>query len=207
MCTNHINVDLGFTKEPFPAGTHMCLIYDSDDERLDVISRFISSGLKSGERVGYFCDGDTTDGVKEWLTDRGVDIEGAEANNQLILETASNVYYPGGEFVPERMMDNLIAFHNHAVENNYPSSRVTGEMCWATRGVKGSERLIEYESHGKVFLARYPVTVVCQYDARKFDGATLLECLKVHPYMIVYGQIVRNPYYSSEYIPGVSHSS
>jgi hypothetical protein len=185
----------------------MCLIYDSDEERLDVISKFVESGLKSGERVGYFCDDETTDGVKEWLTEKGVNIAEAEANNQLILAPASTVYYPTGEFVPEQMMDNLIAFHNYAVENNYPSSRVTGEMCWATRGVKGSERLIEYESQGKVFLARYPVTVVCQYDANKFDGAILLECLKVHPFMIVYGQIVRNPYYSSEYKPRISHSS
>lgn len=207
MCTDNLNVDLGFTREHFPAGTHMCLIYDSDEERLDVISKFVESGLKSGERVGYFCDDETTDGVKEWLTGKGVDIAGAEANNQLILAPASQVYYPTGQFVPEQMMDNLIAFHKYAEENKYPSSRVTGEMCWATRGVEGSERLIEYESHGKVFLAKYPVTVVCQYDANKFDGATLLECLKVHPYMIVYGQIVRNPYYSSEYKPRISHSS
>jgi hypothetical protein len=65
---------------------------------------------------------------------------------------------------------------------------------------------MEYEANGKVFLNKYPVTVVCQYHADKFDGATLLECLKVHPFMIVYGQIVRNPYYSSEYIPRMKYN-
>lgn len=207
MCTNHVNVDLGFTKELFPAGTHMCLIYDSDEERLDVISKFMSKGIESGEKVGYFCDSETTEGVKNWLTEKGIDVEEAEKRNQFIIATAENVYYPNGEFIPEQMLDNLSAFHNSAVENNFPASRVTGEMCWATRGVKGSNRLIEYESQGKVFLNRYPVTVICQYDAKKFDGVTLLECLKVHPYMIVYGQIVRNPYYSSEYKPRFVHTS
>jgi hypothetical protein len=36
---------------------------------------------------------------------------------------------------------------------------------------------------------------VCQYDANRFDGATILKCLEVHPYMIVHGQVVHNPYY------------
>ena len=33
-------------------------------------------------------------------------------------------------------------------------------------------------------------------DARRFDGATILDVLRVHPMMIVHGQIVRNPYYT-----------
>ena len=138
------------------------------------------------------------------MINKGVDIKSAEKSQQLMLATAGNVYYPTGEFKPQDMLQTLAAFYNDACEKNYQASRITGEMCWATRGVPGSERLIEYESQGKTFLATYPVTVVCQYDANKFDGATLLECLKVHPYMIVYGQIVRNPYYSSEYIPAIN---
>ena len=35
----------------------------------------------------------------------------------------------------------------------------------------------------------------CQYDARRFDGATLFDVLNVHPMMIIRGQVVRNPYY------------
>ncbi|HEV2013048.1 MAG TPA: MEDS domain-containing protein [Candidatus Dormibacteraeota bacterium] len=27
---------------------------------------------------------------------------------------------------------------------------------------------------------RFPVVAICQYDARKFDGSTLLEALKIH---------------------------
>jgi hypothetical protein len=36
---------------------------------------------------------------------------------------------------------------------------------------------------------------MCQYDARRFDGATLFKVLQVHPYMVAQGQIVRNPFY------------
>jgi hypothetical protein len=201
MCMSDHKINLGFTEEVFPAGTHMCLIYTSEEERNHVISKFIDSGLKSGEKVAYFCDETTTENSKKWLSEKGVDFSAVKKAGQFTVAKTSDVYYPTGKFVPELMLDNLSAFHNSACEQNFPASRITGEMCWATRGVPGSERLMEYESQGKVFLAKYPVTVVCQYDATRFDGATLLECLKVHPYMIVYGQIVSNPYYSSEYVP------
>ena len=50
MCTNHVNVNLGFSEELFPAGPHVCLIYNSEEERNDVISKFIEAGLKNNEK-------------------------------------------------------------------------------------------------------------------------------------------------------------
>jgi hypothetical protein len=41
----------------------------------------------------------------------------------------------------------------------------------------------------------YPYTACCQYDARRFDGETIMDVLSVHPVMIVRGQLVKNPYY------------
>jgi hypothetical protein len=40
-----------------------------------------------------------------------------------------------------------------------------------------------------------PLTVMCQYDARKFDGSTIYDVINVHPIMIVRGHILRNPFY------------
>ena len=46
-------------------------------------------------------------------------------------------------------------------------------------------------------VANFPHSGMCQYDARRFDGATLFKVLKLHPWMIVRGKIVQNPYYMS----------
>jgi hypothetical protein len=46
-----------------------------------------------------------------------------------------------------------------------------------------------------LLVREYPINVVCQYDARAFDGATILDILKVHPLMIVRGNIIRNPFF------------
>jgi NADH:ubiquinone oxidoreductase subunit B-like Fe-S oxidoreductase len=70
-------------------------------------------------------------------------------------------------------------------------------MTWTLKGIPGSERLLEYEVLLSTVIANFPHSGMCQYDARRFDGATLFNVLKVHPWMIVRGKIVQNPYYIS----------
>lgn len=47
---------MGFTDERFPMGTHMCLIFDDEDERRKVISKFLAAGMYKREKVAYFAD-------------------------------------------------------------------------------------------------------------------------------------------------------
>ncbi|MCK4890834.1 MAG: MEDS domain-containing protein [Candidatus Aminicenantes bacterium] len=195
MCKNQISVNLGFTEEKFPAGTHMCLIYNNEEEQRNIISKFVEGGLSAGEKVAYFADEMEPDQISEWLASMGVAVPNLKESSNFSVSSTAETYHPEGIFKPEEMLDNLKVFYETAKEENFPASRVTGEMSWALKNIPGSNRLMEYEAKVNDVLVKYPVTAVCQYDANEFDGATLLECLKVHPYIIAQGQIVRNPYY------------
>lgn len=196
MCKTCEQVDLGFTSEKFPRGTHMCYIYDDDNERRAIISKFIESGLKENEKVAYFAHSMEKSDMIDLLKNEGIDLPDETAEN-LFVANSGDTYCPTGAFVMEDMVKNLTSFYQGTIAEGYPGARVSGEMEWVLEGKPGTERLMEYESLGDIVLKPNPLTIVCQYDARKFDGATLLNCLKVHPYMIVRGQIVRNPYYMS----------
>jgi len=63
--------------------------------------------------------------------------------------------------------------------------------------IAGGERLLEYESRVTLLLREKPVTAVCQYNANRFDGATIMDVLKVHPQMIVRDAIIYNPFFIS----------
>ena len=54
MCKEHKNINLGFISEKFSEGKHMCFIYNSEEERKRVISRFLEEGVKGQEQVSYF---------------------------------------------------------------------------------------------------------------------------------------------------------
>lgn len=206
MNTTRKTIELGFTRETFPPGTHMCLIYSSDEERREIIARYLESGLKTGERVAYFADELSPEEVCTWLAGKGIDLPDPDSAGQFSVSSTESTYHPGGKFVPEEMVETLKAFHGAACADHYPASRVSGEMSWALKGIPGSERLMEYESRVNELFLHYPVTAICQYDVRRFSGALIFECLKVHPYMIVHGQIVRNPYYldTKEYMLSIS---
>ncbi len=183
---------MGFTKESFPAGTHMCLIYSSEIERRKIIGRFLESGIRGKEKVSYFADTMTPEEVRQWLA--GMDIE-LPVDDRLSVGIAEDTYCTGGEFVPEKMLDTLRKFYTQAKKENYTNARVSGEMSWALKGIPGSDRLMEYEAIVNEVLVTHPVTAICQYDASKFSGSAILDVLKVHPMMIVHGQIIQNPYF------------
>ena len=195
MSTNQTTVNMGFTDEQFPAGTHMCLVYSNEEERKMIISKYLEAGNLSGEKVAYFADEMSPEEVKKWLEEMGIHMPPKDKKDSFGVTSTTETYHPDGIFNPDEMLNNLKVFYDTAEEAGYPASRLSGEMSWALKGIPGSDRLMEYEARVNDLLVEYPVTAICQYDANKFDGATLFECLKVHPYMIVKGQIVRNPYY------------
>lgn len=189
------NVPLGRNRELFPEGSHICLIYSAEDERRQEIGAYLGLGIAEGEQVSYFADTTPPEEVRAWLQAMSLDVPPPTSAAFQVLE-AKGVYCPSGTFVPDVMLKKLQSCYEDAVSSGYAGARLSGEMTWALRGIPGSERLVEYEALINVLVELYPVTAVCQYDARRFDGATILDVLRVHPMMIVHGQIVRNPYYT-----------
>ena len=188
-------VPLGFTGETFPPGIHMCYIYNDEDERRRIIFQFLESGLRNGEKVSYFMDANTADTMKECQSALDVDKLFEEQQGHFSVATTREAYCPTGIFVPDEMLDRLSAFYTRSVTEGYAGARVAGEMSWAVREVPGSFRLMEYEARINTALMHYPVTAICQYDARCFDGRMLRDVLAVHPMIILHGQILKNPYY------------
>ena len=65
-----------------------------------------------------------------------------------------------------------------------PSSgilRVVGEMTDALGEGSPPGELVRFEEGLNSTVKRFPAVVVCQYDARKFDGMALLGTIKTHP--------------------------
>jgi hypothetical protein len=68
-----------------------------------------------------------------------------------------------------------------AVANGATLIRAVGEMASERAMFGNEEEMLRYEEAFEVMCRRYPVAVLCQYDARQFDGVALLRALKAHP--------------------------
>jgi hypothetical protein len=195
MQDHHKNISLGFTPQTFSPGVHVCQILSSDDEREDSLLQFILSGIRSHERTSCFSSKTSERKVEVFL--RHHDISYVESRDQklLSLSNTEDVYFKDNRFEPDEMLRLLQAFYEEAIGMGYSAARVIGEMSPDIQHVEGGSRLLEYESRVSMLQRQYPVTAVCQYDARMFDGATIMDILKVHPLMVVRGTVVHNPFY------------
>ena len=188
-------LDQAFSTADFPAGAHVCLIYETEEERRDLVAKFLKTGLDSREQVLYFTDVMTPAQLFDWLSDLGLDVPGSAETSRFKVSDAESVYCPNGIFDPQAMFGYWERASREAVEQGFRGVRATGETSWAVRGIPGSDRLIEYEALLNKTLEGLPATAFCQYDVNLFDGGTLLDVLRVHPVVISRGQVVRNPLY------------
>jgi hypothetical protein len=189
-------IDMGFTPEKFPLGTHMCYLYSDEDERRAVMAQFTNRGLEEGEFVGYFANLEDKDRVDSYLSAMGVHLPEAAQQANTLFTRAQDVYCPGQHFSPAATLQRLRTLQQNCQHQGGQALRVTGEMAWAlSPAVTGVESLVEYEARVNLLMKTHPLTAICQYDTNRFDGATIFEILKVHPMMVVRGQVVHNPYY------------
>ena len=189
-------VSMGFTDEQFPAGTHMCYIYKDDQERKEFIAKYLSLGLQGHEKVNYFVDVISPEEMRAQFNELGLNLPLEMDERDFSISRALEIYCTGSKFVPENTLQKLRSMYALSIDEGYSGTRISGEMSWVLReGVEGTDRLMEYESLVNTVLLDYPLTAICQYDARRFNGSTLFDVLNVHPMMIIRGQVVRNPYY------------
>jgi hypothetical protein len=195
MDGNAKKISLGFTSQQFEPGIHICQIFHDDEERHESLVNFIVSGLKSGENTACFSMKEREKTLSEFFAENGIEYKEAEQSGEFSLSNSEEVYFKGNCFEPDRMLRLLKQFYKKSKKQNKTGARVIGEMSPMVEKIKGGSRLLEYESKVSILLRKCPVNAVCQYDSRAFDGSTIMDILKVHPYVIIRGSVVHNPFY------------
>ncbi|MBT4138564.1 MAG: hypothetical protein HOE48_11650 [Candidatus Latescibacteria bacterium] len=195
MCSNHTKVSLGFNDEMIPVGAHICQIFTDDEERSESLYKFLLSGLQTGERTTCFSDKVDGRDFRDFLATHDASYDECEENKSLSLFGTREVYFQDDVFDPDRMLDTLSTYHEESLDLGFPAARAIGEMNPIVQNIEGGNRLLEYEAKVSLLLREHPVTTVCQYDATSFDGATIMDILRVHPQMVVRGSVVHNPFF------------
>lgn len=186
---------LGFTDQLFPTGSHICQIYSYDAEREASLLGFLESGLNNGEKTACFSSKTEDDTLAAYLQEHGLSLPQLIQSKALTKAATSEVYLRDGCFEPERMLGLLRQFYCDAHSEGFSSARVIGEMIPEILSLHGGNRMMEYESRVSMLLREFPLIAVCQYDANVFDGATVMQVLRVHPLMVIRGIVVHNPYF------------
>jgi signal transduction histidine kinase len=176
-------------------GDHVCLPYDSNDDRDQVIIPFIAEGLARGERVAYVLEADQHARLLQSLSDAGVNASRAVDRGALWLRTTAETYLRSGKFDADDSLSMVEELITRAVADGYTGLRGSGEINVAASADIPWDTVFSYEARVNEWFAKRPLVALCRYHRPDFSPAVIHDVLRTHPMAIVNDRMCRNPYY------------
>ncbi len=174
---------------------HICPIYETQEEQLEVAVAFLQIGLERREQCLYIVDENTAEALVAAMRANGIDVDRAQQTGALRSADKQEVHLRDGRFDSDRIIDYLAEVTQMAKEAGFTGFRWIAEMTWQLGGAPGTERLLEYEARLNDFLRDHDACALCQYNRRRFPPEIILGVIRTHPVLIYRGKISHNPYY------------
>ncbi|UXA08522.1 sensor histidine kinase [Mycobacterium sp. SMC-2] len=159
---------------------HSALIYQSQQEYIDFVTRFVSDGLAMDEAVMVAVPSDKLALLDDALPGLPADLQMVD-----ITEIARN---------PSRLM----AMEGSFVDD-HPDQRVriVSQLAWPGRTEEELVACVEHEALVNTAMDGYQVTGLCLYDGSRLDDDVLADARATHPLLWRGGALHR----SAEYAP------
>ncbi|PCH54214.1 MAG: hypothetical protein COC22_00670 [Flavobacteriaceae bacterium] len=194
--SNQEKLKMGFGDYTCNWGLHIAGLYETEEERDEIIFGFLhEGGLKKDMQL--YCPVERTkeDFIENYNTKYPNCKHHTQNPDLFSIQSAKELYYPEGTFSPISMDEGLNTFFEDSQKNGKRNIRATAEMVWALDAIPGIEHLMVYESRLNYFIPGKPWISVCMYNVTKFSGKIIMNVLRTHPYVISGGAITQNPYF------------
>ena len=167
---------------------HICLFFVNRDEQWQMMRTYLLEHLGAGVPVLYIQDSTPPERLMELLRAEGLPADDLVTGGLLRILKPEEAYLLTGRFDAQRMLAFMESAILGALAAGYNRVFLTGEMTWSLPNAPGAESMMQYETLLNPLVDRYPgVTIVCQYDLRRFDGPSVLDALLTHPSVHVSG--------------------
>ena len=154
-------------------GSHLGSFYTTDAGRLRLGLPFLRDGIQAGQACVLFALPDVREQYVQALQREGIDVEAAERSGLLTMLTVASLS-------PEEFIGRLEGTFIDITRQRPGPFRFLGEPVAGLAVVQSVTAFLSFEHQCGALAKRFPMVMLCAYDAREFDGTTILECLKLH---------------------------
>jgi hypothetical protein len=177
-------------------GGHIAALYETEDERDEIVRGFLLQGDLDGDLQLYSADANALDRFRTEVTAKYPRIaDHLDDPDRWLFLSAQELYQPDGCFSPRDMDRKMVEFYEDLKQKGLKNVRAVGDMHWALGDAPGLEDLMAYESRLNAFITGKPWISICFYDVTRFSGGTIMDVLRTHPFTITGGTLMENPYY------------
>ena len=182
--------------EKLQPGSHLSMIYDTEQEWMSAIIPFLKIGLKRGQKCIYIIDSRSPEQILNYLREQGVDTDQALAKGQLSIARIDQLLSGAGACGPEQLLEFLDSETNKALSEGYPALWVTCDKTCFYSVFADESRLLEFEAKlNRDFFGNHKCVAVCQFERKKFNPEIIKGVILTHPLLILGNRVYRNFYY------------
>jgi excisionase family DNA binding protein len=161
---------------------HICLFFANQEEQWQMMHPYLLEHLRASVPVLYIQDSTPPERIMELLRAEGLLVDDLITRGLLKILPPEEAYLLTGRFDAQRMLAFMESAILGALAAGHDRVFLTGEMTWSLPNTPGAESMMQYEALLNPLVDKYPgVTIVCQYDLKRFDGPSVLEALLTHP--------------------------
>lgn len=174
--------------------SHICLPFETDDEKHEATVTFVHEGLSRGARCVFIGRQEDYDLLGQGLEGLGICTRRASARGALQFRSVEGIYFFNGTFDPPRALDRTDELIDEALVDGFAGLRLTAEL---TRVPPHSEwqKIVWYEAIVNERFARRPLAHLCRYPRSLIPAERVRDLLRTHPVAIVRGESCDNPFY------------
>ncbi|HLJ30443.1 MAG TPA: MEDS domain-containing protein [Candidatus Angelobacter sp.] len=173
---------------------HLCVIYETPQEKFLAAAPFIRIGLERGERCLYVSGEHKPASVVEAFNAAGIDTATAVKQGSLIL-AYKEPYLTRGPFDPAHALRLWAKSVSEAKRAGFSALRFAGEVTRTLPGLAGNDHWIDYEVKLDHFLHTHDCLCLCLYNRRRFPPELILNVIRTHPVVVYGGLACKNRYY------------
>jgi MEDS: MEthanogen/methylotroph, DcmR Sensory domain len=180
--------ELDTTLREMPSGTHAMLVYDSMDNKRDVLFNFLKMGMDQ-EGLVYACSEESPQRIRGELAWFGVNVPRLESKGILSVKNYDEVYMVDGKVDSLKIIQAVAGLAREYSKMGLKGLRGVGEMSCFIREKK-VDALLEYERMLKPSFW-FPGKAICAYNLVELETSGNLEILwpviKAHKTVIMTG--------------------
>lgn len=169
-----------------PWGTHLCQLYQTKGDLIDILVPYFKAGLNSNE-------------LCVWLTSEPLTVEKARASltgavrelndyikkGQIEIVNASEWYTQSGKFNSEEVLRRWIEKEKLALQKGFDGLRLSGNISWLQREVW--EQFADYEQAVDRVIGGHRMIAVCSYCMDKCMASDVIALVNNHRFTL-FGQ-------------------
>ena len=161
------------------AGAHYCLLYNSEDDMVELLAHYIKHGIENGE----FClwvtaHNDVESKARKALSTVMPDLNEGSISGHVEFLKAIDLYLKGGFFHSDRVFNSWFDRLNMSLEQNYSGMRITGDLGW--HGETDWLNLMDYETHLNDSIPANRLAAICTYPLETLSASQLIDVVNRH---------------------------